>query len=212
MKKALILGIIAIGLAVFAYFWLFSADESDLIRTTNDSQSTEEMATNLETADENSVPENGVGTLEELRMLGQDIECSITYETDEYDQPVEGTYFVSNGDIRGDFLTPSPDLSGQMLSSMIVANEMMYVWSEIEGESYGMKMDLSMFDEEEAESSEPVSLDEDVQYECKEWENVDRTVFLPPGDVLFQDFGTMIQSGMEYGTVYDEGEMIVPEY
>lgn len=211
MKNVLILGSIIILLCVFGYVWLFSAgtDGEEVVRSSQDDPV---AATDVDESRQAEIPESGTGTLEELMALGEDIECNITYQTEDSEEPIEGTYFVSDGEMRGDFLTPTPDLSGQMLSSMIMTDSMMYIWSEIEGETYGMKMDLSVLDEEEAQRNEPVALDEDVEYNCTEWENVDRTVFLPPEDVLFQDFGSTLNGAMEYGTIYEEGEMEAPEF
>jgi hypothetical protein len=122
-----------------------------------------------------------------------------------------GTYFVSDGSMRGDFLTAAPDMSGEILSSMIIDAGMMYVWSEIEGGMYGVKMDLSKVADTEVESREPVSMDATVDYDCKPWLIVDRTVFVPPATVLFQDMSQLMQGGMEYGTIYEGGEIAIPE-
>ena len=152
----------------------------------------------------------GSGTLRELQQLGRDIECVITYTADS-GTATEGTYFVSDGSIRGDFLTDAPDLQGQILSSLIMDERMIYVWSEIEGEQYGMKM---LVPENEAAAVEPaaetpVSMDEPVTYDCKPWPNVDKTIFVPPSDVLFQDYSELMQAGMQEGVLYEEG--VVPE-
>lgn len=80
----------------------------------------------------------------------------------------------------------------------------MYLWSEIEGVAYGIKADLSKSSEDVPDDKSPVPLDADVKYDCKPWVNVDNTVFVPQNDVLFQDISEMMQSGMEYGTVYKE--------
>jgi hypothetical protein len=109
--------------------------------------------------------------------------------------------------MRGDFLTPTPDLSGQVLSSMIINDSYFYVWTEIEGQSYGIKTDLSLPSDATLDAREPVPLDDIVMYNCKPWKNVDRTVFVPPSTVLFQDSNELMQGGMEYGTIYEELEI-----
>ncbi|MCA9353931.1 MAG: hypothetical protein KC877_00240 [Candidatus Kaiserbacteria bacterium] len=207
MKIIGFLVVAAIVVAVAGYFMLFGGDTSSETSEEKAAQLAEEAGVSPATDD----TRQGSGTLEELRLLGEDLECTIAVVAGEQATTVEGTYFVSDGEIRGDFLTETPDLSGMMLSSMIISEDMMYVWTELEGEKYGVKIDLSLVEEdvnaETAVSQEPVRMDDRVDYRCVRWSNVDRTVFVPPGDVLFQDMSAVMESGMEYGTTYEGGGM-----
>ena len=203
MKYAYILGVLAV-IVGFAYWSLLSVSSEDKQMT--------DAATQSEALSQNGIAANepsefsGTGTLETLRLRGENVECAISFTPDGGAEPIEGTFFTSDGKIRGDFLVPSPDLTGQVLSSMILDGSMMYAWTEIEGEAYGMKVDVSQFSQDGVETNEPVSMDKEVRYECKPWLSVDNSVFIPPTDVLFQDMSQLLQSGMEYGTVYEEGE------
>jgi hypothetical protein len=208
MKNVFILGIIAaVALGGFIYFTFFTTPAHELASEAEDAAA----ALSKEQAATPAAPEpkKGTGTLESLRLLNEDLECTI--ETVAEGQRATGTYFVSGGSMRGDFLTESPDMTGQVLSSMIIDGEMMYVWSEIEGGMYGVKMDLSQAAAPEAASREPVSRNAAVEYDCKPWANVDRTVFVPPTSVLFQDMSQLMQGGMEYGTIYEGEGVVVPE-
>ncbi len=205
MKNIAILAVVAIALLTFGYITLFStpaqkmADEAAEVAAelSLDSTSTTSAAASRQ----------GTGSLEMLRLLGEDLECTIIYTDSDQKTSVEGTYFVSAGNMRGDFLTPTPDLSGQVLSSMIIDDTNFYVWTEIEGQSYGIKTDLSLPSDATLDAREPVPLDNAVAYDCKPWKNVDRTVFVPPSTVLFQDSNELMQGGMEYGTIYEELEI-----
>jgi hypothetical protein len=205
MKNVAILTVVAIALLAFGYITLFStpaqkmADEAAEVAAelSLDSTSTTSAAASRQ----------GTGSLEMLRLLGEDLECTILYTDSDQKTSVEGTYFVSTGNMRGDFLTPTPDLSGQVLSSMIIDDTNFYVWTEIEGQTYGMKMSLSLMNDPAYDAREPVPLDNAVAYDCKPWKNVDRTVFVPPSTVLFQDSNELMQGGMEYGTIYEELEI-----
>lgn len=208
MKNVLILAVAAVVIAGFAYFALFSTPANELAGEAEDTM--DELSVETTPAPEVPEPRQGKGTLDSLRLLNEDLECTVSYTNIEQQSKVEGTYFVSDGSMRGDFLTESPDLTGQILSSMIIDDGLMYMWSEIEGEQYGFKMDLSKASTPEVASQEPVSLDTEVDYDCKVWTNVDRTVFTPPATVLFRDMSQLMQGGMEYGTVYEAGDM-VPE-
>lgn len=205
MKNIAILAVVAIALLTFGYITLFStpaqkmADEAAEVAAelSLDSTSTTSAAASRQ----------GTGSLEMLRLLGEDLECTIIYTDSDQKTSVEGTYFVSARNMRGDFLTPTPDLSGQVLSSMIIDDTNFYVWTEIEGQSYGIKTDLSLPSDATLDAREPVPLDNAVAYDCKPWKNVDRTVFVPPSTVLFQDSNELMQGGMEYGTIYEELEI-----
>lgn len=211
MRYVLLLGVIAAALSGLVYYLLFHDSMPDLPEESTGASSPTGAAKTQETeTDVEFTGTAGTGSLEELRAFGEDMECTITYEPEDGAATVEGTYFVSDGNVRGDFLTETPDLSGEMLSSLILRDDMMYVWTELEGETYGLRMDLAELDASAAEGNEPVPLDETVEYDCAPWTNVDRTIFEPPADVLFRDFSEIMQSGMEYGTLYEEGEMIVP--
>jgi hypothetical protein len=203
MKKAIIILMFVVLLGGFAYYTLFLTLSDEPITQTKDNQENIALKESDLKEQKNELIE-GNGSLESLRLLNKDLECVISYVKSDETSTIEGTYFVSEGNLRADFLTESPDLAGQVLSSMIINENMMYVWSEIEGELYGMKKDLSLKLDSSSDMGEPVSLDQGVKYNCKAWENVDRTVFVPPSNVLFRDMGEIIKTGMEYGTVYKE--------
>lgn len=205
MRKVTILGLVALLLCVFTYFALFYVTPAERAELSTVEQSIEEKET-IE-VEKSIEPRSGVGTLESVLQWGENVECAISYDDGDQNTPVEGTYFVSEGSIRGDFLTDSPDLSGQIVSSMIVDDSIMYVWSEIDGEKYGMKISLSETEGSELYSNAVVPLNEDVRYMCKIWKNVDRSIFVPPGDVLFQDMNELMKAGAEEGVIYEEGEM-----
>ncbi|MEZ4195230.1 MAG: hypothetical protein R3B53_02420 [Candidatus Paceibacterota bacterium] len=124
-------------------------------------------------------PTSGNDTLRSLLSRAEDLECTIAYTNETSGQAVEGTYFTSQGKMRGDFIVPGP--SGEMVSSMIMRDQTMYSWTEIEGETYGMKIDLATMESQKTtgtgpDTREPVPLDEAVNYSCKAWENVDGSI------------------------------------
>ena len=206
MSKFLTLAALAIAVGGFAYYTLFWDRTPDLApgATGDDTTEASDTATSDDTTDRE--PFSGVGTLLELQDEGEALECSITYTDADTDTRVTGTYFVAGEQLRGDFLTDSPDLSGQILTSMTIDATTMYTWTETDGEQFGMRVDLPPDSEDfgEIDANEPVPLDQQVQYTCTPWANVDNTIFQPPSDVLFQDMSELMQSGMEYGTLYDE--------
>jgi hypothetical protein len=160
-------------------------------------------ATNTEVVSE--WPRQGTGTLSALMLRGEALECTIVY-TPDIGAAVEGTYFVADGQLRGDFITMADGM--EVLSSMILSADTLYTWSEVYGEQYGMRIDLTkvtLGDDTAPDTREPVPLDEVVTYDCRTWPEVDGSVFIPPGDILFQDYSELMQQGLESPTVFDEG-------
>lgn len=204
MKTVLFLLIGAVvvgGVAVFSLLGGPAAPENqDVVSDAEGVVLQEELDTEVKTY-------AGIGTLEEVQRIGVHVECTISYEAPELASPVSGTYFVSGQNVRGDFQLEIPELGGSSLSSVIFTEDMFYSWSEIAGQTYGVKMDMeAMTDISPDDRQEPIPSDVDVTYSCVEWQNVDFSIFEPPSQVLFQDVSTLMQGGMEYGTIYNEGE------
>ena len=201
MKYVIVLGFVAVLVGVYAFNSLFSVDE---LTGDSDAQSAEEQSEqNTDTAAMSEAELSGTETIDALRMRSTDLECTITYESEEGD--VEGTLFTSDGQLRGDFLVPSPDMTGQMLTSMILNGEQMTIWTEWEGEAQGMRVNLAELEGQSA--NEPVSRNEPVTYDCEPWSPVDRSVFNEPNDVLIYDFGDIMNAGMEDAMLYEGAEM-----
>lgn len=205
MKYVLVLGLTVLAIILFAYFWLFS--DNQLMRAVEQQATDSQSLPAAESADTATQPDmNGFGTMTDLRSRNTSLECQIT--PIENAVASEGTFFVAEGKMRGDFITQSPDLDGLAVTSFILVEQSLYVWTELDGESYGAKVNLAQAQENNLETQEPVGFDERVQYSCREWKMVDHSVFIPPTDVLFQDMSQILQEGMEYGTVYEEGEVL----
>jgi hypothetical protein len=203
MKYLIGFGVAILVVIAFAYLWLFSDSEIETAQ-----KEVNEAVAQLENQSGTKAPEaelNGLGTMNDLLSREKSLECQIT--TIDNTVTNEGTFFVADQKIRGDFITESPDMQESAVSSIIVREDTMYVWTEIGGESYGVTFQMQSTNETDIQTQEPVKLDERVQYSCQSWERVDQSVFIPPTDVMFQDMSQVLQEGMEYGTVYEEEEM-----
>jgi len=200
MKKYVsILVVLAGVVAFFAYYLIFSAPAPKVSELADEN----EVSMEEEQRPPKQEAFSGAGTLQGLQLRGEDIECTVSYAQSGAESEIEGTFFVSQGNVRGDFLVPSPDLTGEILSSMIMDKDYLYTWTEIDGQAYGAKMAVLVMASEQTDANLPVSLQTDVNYDCKPWENVDSSVFIPPGKVLFRDMSELQKAGMEYGTTYE---------
>lgn len=203
MKTVLFLLIGAVLVGGLAVFGLFGGnlETQDKISSKTDVE--------INPQEEAIVPEIfvGVGTLSKLQNLGTNVECKISYNAPELETPIEGTYFVAGSNVRGDFELEIPELGGTSVSSIIFTDEMFYSWSEIAGQTYGVKISIdTMSQMDGADTREPIPSDVDLSYNCVEWKDVDYSIFEPPSQVLFQDMSSLLEGGMEYGTIYNEGE------
>lgn len=189
--------IIALLAAAFALVLLFGRTKAPVVSQNVEQVSVEGVGT------PEGKPISGTGTLRDLAGQGKDLECQVVYEQADTDSNVEGTYFTSNGNARGDFMVPAPEFGGKILSSMIVGGNSMYVWSKIENNTFGFKSDLTNVDTKQIDTKEPVPLTAAVKYTCTDWGMVDGSVFVPPADVSFKDLNAVIDAGMEDGRLPD---------
>src|SRR5690606_19389757 len=125
---------------------------------------------------------------------------TVSYTPLNAESEIMGSYFVANGNVRGDFVLQSADL-GEVVTSYINDGTSIYLWSDINGESYGVVTSLDQ--QQLIATQEPIPADARVRYQCQPWQVVDNSIFEPPSGILFKE---AVQADMEYGTVYEEGE------
>jgi len=205
MKYLLIGGISVVVIGGIILITLFG---SNPVHNKSANTQTGDDTSEVEPVDATREVFSGQGTLASLIARAESLECSITYTAPDGPE-VTGTYFVHNGQIRGDFLTTVPELGGEVLSSIIIADGAVYSWSDIAGQMYGVKVlapetevDMTTPDTIRA----PIADDAPVSYECRLWTAIDNSIFQPPSSVLFQDMTSVLDVGMEYGTVYPDGQ------
>lgn len=207
MKKILLVSIIIALLAgTWAVFQIFS----------DDSIVKEDPTTTIPVVVENKPAKtftatSGTSSINALLALGEDMECSISHHVEgSAEASTEGTLFTSQNRMRGDFLIP--EMGADAVSSMISQKGDLYFWTEIGGKKNGMKISLNELsttkkNDNTPEAGEVIPLDELVTYQCKPWLIVDGSIFEPPTDIIFTNYGDVISTGMEYGTVYEEEEV-----
>lgn len=186
-----VLTVLAIVVGVFAVLVLFAKPPQEVTTVVED-VATDGVGT------KEVEPITGSDTLTALQAMNKDLECQIKYTAND-GKEIEGTYFVSGGKVRGDFVVPAPEFGGELVSSVIVDDPMTYVWSTIGEETYGFKSDKNTPPKDgRVDSKEPVPLDEPVKYSCTPWETVDGSIFVPPQTIEFKDLGSVIEAGMEF--------------
>jgi hypothetical protein len=203
MRNVLVLSVGgAVIVGAVALYLLFGTDESPVQTTdTNSASQIEEETKNAAT------PFSGTDSMQALLARGENLECTVEYQImGDTNIPTHGSYFTSRGRMRGDFVMDSSGI--ETLSSVIIDNDTIYSWTEVEGKRYGMKMTVSEFEAAEADESTPdaqqaIPMDAAVEYDCKPWVVVDGSIFEPPTDLVFTEFSAVMNAGMEFGTVYE---------
>jgi len=129
-------------------------------------------------------------SIKELIARGDDITCTFS-RTDE-NSSMDGTIYVSDGKIRGDF---SMVQGGQSFDShMIQDGDMAYTWNT-GGPlgATGFKMPISA--DEEVSSGEgeyqAIDLEEQLDTKCSRW-SPDASKFVPPSNITFQDLSQQL--------------------
>jgi hypothetical protein len=202
MKYVGILGVGAFVLVGFAYYTLFAGPTVPEAPERSSGDDAVNEIIPVDPLDQEREEFTGAGTLANLVARNESLECQLTYIPNPLEDEVTGSFFTANGKVRGDFLVSTPDLNGQMLSSLIFDGDTLYSWSEIDGELYGFKLTTDTFMSDQENDTAPIPDDTEVQYKCLTWPAVDYTIFEPPTSVLFTDM-TDFTGVMETGTVYE---------
>lgn len=146
--------------------------------------------------------ERGMGSLMSLMGLGQNTLCTFSYVDESTGQTSSGEFYYDGGSnkFRVDSTT---EADGTMfVTHMINDSESSYMWSEGSGETFAIRMsadvntDSSVQEYDTDGPNEPLSMDQEVDYDCNSW-RVDNSVFVPPADVEFMDMAGMMQEALE---------------
>lgn len=195
MKRKIIIIAIVCAVLLLALYALVQSNNSD-----HEAIKSEEFQTSDTLTPPSSRQGAGVATLSYLAEANENLECAVTYKPTEAETEVQGTYFIADGAVRGDFLQEDDSL-GQIVTSYIAKDGEIYLWSIIGGTSYGVKSTANVSTPLAVKI--PIPDEEKVRYNCKAWLVVDGSVFEPPKNILFKD---AVNADMEYGTVYEDGE------
>ena len=202
MKTVGILAFGALLVVAFSYFAIFGGSTESTVQQTQSDIAPIAEATDRTLAPDERQQFSGSDSIRSLYERGDSIECQITYIPNPLETEITGNIFTDEGRVRADFVVPSPDFNGQTVASIIYDQPTMYIWSEIDGETFGIEQtqeDFSGFSDSAAE----IDYDTEVQYDCLSWPRVDNTIFEPPSNVLFKDAADM-KANMEFGTLFED--------
>ncbi len=199
--------LLVLGYAVYAKTQKAPAVEQDTIMMEDDTSS----------MDSDKGSSNMSGSIFDLIKSGDNLVC--TFNTTTETGEVDGTTYISNNKMRGDFVIRDGSLN--MTSSTISDGEWLYSWSSAIPQ--GMKIKLDQFaDEDSTNPDSPVSnenpdqtpldgLKQDYEYDCDSW-SVDASKFEVPSDITFVDYAeTLKQMQQQSGDICQSCESIPNE-
>jgi len=202
MKYLVPLIVLAVAVCGFAYYTLFSTP--DIVTNVAEQPAAQQPSASVAPALETETKRtsfSGEGTIFGLMSRGDTLECAITYIPNPIEPSITGSIFTNEGDIRGDFVVPKPDLNGSMVTSVIIAEGTVWQWTDIDGEIFGSKQPADLTSSVLSRLVSPVGFDTSVQYDCLTWPQVDRTIFEAPANVLFTDPTAAV---FEEGVIFEE--------
>jgi hypothetical protein len=149
-----------------------------------------QTSNNLGPVDSQNKATNGTvqGTLNSLLSAGKSQKCTYSNEIDS--ASMNGVVYVSNGKVRGDYVSASEEM---MISGhMIYDGKYSYVWTD--GSKSGIKMAIDQEQQKQQEQSadnsvnnQAADMNKTFTYNCQGWAR-DESVFVPPSDVSFSTF------------------------
>ncbi len=171
-KKYLLIGIIALLLLIGGYFVFKKSSPTNSPGNQN-----------------SQAPKS----LKDLFTAGIAQKC--TFSTGGDSSAQDGTTYIANGKLRGDFVT---DIDGKSTQThMIVVSNTSYIW--MDGQNTGFKSTFNPSDYEAAESGDSgkdttagLDFNKQADYKCSAWV-VDDSLFTPPVDVKFSDFSELMK-------------------
>lgn len=135
-------------------------------------------------------------SLKDLLLGGKAQTCTYTDKLEGSD--ITGTSYMASGKMRSDF---DSVINGKTMSThMIMDGNTSYTWTD--GQATGFKMTINPDDLEKDESvdantnssagRQSVDVNKVIDYKCGNW-TVDNSLFIPPSDIKFTDFSTMMK-------------------
>lgn len=127
-------------------------------------------------------------TLAGLLALGQNLRCSFNFNGTS-GTSTQGTFYLSGGNLRGDFVVKNTD-GKETQMSMIRNGDESYTWGPSLPMGIKMKISLDKLAANE-QINQFANVNQKTNYNCMPWK-VDSSLFTPPSNVKFTDVGSMM--------------------
>ncbi len=195
--KTLIIAVVLLVAAAGGYYLVTNNQSSSPAMVGND-----DGPNQPETAENTFTGKKGMGSLMGLMGFGQNTMCTFSYVDSSTGQTSSGEFYYDGGNQKFRVDSSTQADGAVYVTHMINDGDFAYVWSEGEEENFAMKMSADMSgdantqDYDSSEPNKPVSMDQEVEYDCNSW-RVDNSMFIPPSSIEFMDMASMMQAAME---------------
>lgn len=135
-------------------------------------------------------------TLAGLLALGQNLRCSFNVKATS-GESTQGTFYVSNGNMRGDFVMKNTAGKENQMSMIRNGNEN-FIWGPALPTAIKMNLSLDKL-AANAQTSQFGNVNQKTNYNCVPW-SVDASLFTPPANIKFTDIGQMMAPQATTGT------------
>lgn len=185
---AILIGVLIVFIVIFGTYSLTKKSPQSL--TTQTPVTTEKKSTT----------QTIQGTLKSLLLAGKSQKC--TYSNKLESASINGTVYVANGKIRGDFTsgTEQTKVNGHMIMDSGYA----YVWSDMNKQGIKMAIDLKQqLPTGSPANSQTPDINQTFEYKCQEWAE-DSTMFILPSTITFSTValpGTQPSGATPSGTI-----------
>jgi hypothetical protein len=182
MAKTTIISILTIVIIGGIIFYISKSTQGDFSSMVDSSDLQAENANQIEQVGKK------MAFSEFLKQDTGSYQCTVNQYIDEgMSQTTQGTVFIYNGNIRGDFETTVSGMN--IVSSMIVQDTYSYTWSNMAPVGYKVALDKNQIEENNNQAMSRTynwNAEQIGEYDCQEW-NVDKTKFELPQNITFQE-------------------------
>lgn len=142
---------------------------------------------------------SGTGSFRGLLGLGQNVACTVSYDTEEQGT-FQGDVYVADAKMRGDF---TYTMDGEQLNiSVINDGAYGYTWGNTPVGDLAMKYALDENASEDAAQNTAFDYDQRVSYSCAPWKT-DPSFFIPPSDIIFSEMNMQQSAVIQAGDLDD---------
>lgn len=128
----------------------------------------------------------GKYSIEEIMSLGKSYEC--TFLKEDATSQVSGKVFTDGKQVYGEFNINTQIINQNFQSFLVIKDDMTYTWTSLQGVGYKAPVVRSAtVNASPSEQAQIVGTQDQVDYTCNPWTNVDNSKFEIPKNITFTD-------------------------
>ncbi len=137
----------------------------------------------IEIKQESKVLTNSM-SMKDLLLNQQNVSC--TFSGNLENSKIEGTVYVGDGKMRGDYVMTANTVTNGMETHMIIDGTSMYYWTGISTQGFKSAFSATGTTPTTQTDTKTIDYNQAMDYACNSWV-VDNTKFIPPTTISFTD-------------------------